>query len=105
MALGLLLIAPKVGREVTGAVLAGMVACLIHPIWKLDAVQGAATVAQRCIRFIGTMIVGVTVVAAFGLYVWPPIKRHTFSAKERAAFEDALKAEQGGDANLEVQIA
>jgi hypothetical protein len=105
MALGLLLIAPKVGREVTGAVLVAMGACLIHPIWKLGFVREAPTLAQRRIRFLCTMIAGVIAVALFGLYVWPPIRRHTLSAKERAAFEDALRAEKGGDANLEVQIA
>jgi hypothetical protein len=105
MALGLLLIAPKVGREVTGIVLVGMVGCLVHPIWKLGIVQGAATALQRWARFIGILIIGMAVVAAFGFYVWPPIRRHALSAKERAAFGDALKTEQGGDVNLEIQIA
>jgi hypothetical protein len=105
MALGLMLIAPKIGREVTGAVLVGMGACLIHPIWKLGFAQEAPTVTRRWIRFLCTMFIGVIVVVLFGLYVWPPIRRHSLTAKERTAFEDALRAEQGGDANLEVQIA
>jgi hypothetical protein len=105
MALGLLLIAPKVGRVVTVAVLIGMVACLMHPIWGLQFVQASSTSARRWMRFLILMAAGVALVVLFGVYVWPPIKRHSLSAVERAAFEDVLRMERGGDENLEVHIA
>src|ERR1700686_2243966 len=53
MALGLLLLAPKVGRIVTVAVLVAMVGCLIHPIWRLRAVQTAPTIIEKLARFVG----------------------------------------------------
>jgi hypothetical protein len=51
------------------------------------------------------MLATVALVAVFGVYVWPPIRRHTLSSDERSVFADVLKAERGGDENLEVHIA
>lgn len=104
LALALLLIAPKLGRLITGVVLIVMAACLVLPIWKLKVVQTATTPARQRLLFSGGMLVSVVLITSFGLYVWPPIRRHTLSANEQAVFVNALRAAHGGDANLEVQI-
>jgi hypothetical protein len=103
MALALLLLAPKVGREVTAVVLILMIALLIHPIWKLNVVQRAPSISAKCKRFGIIMLPTVVLVASFGAYVWPPIKRHLLTAKERTRFEEVLKQQNGAD--LEVQFA
>jgi hypothetical protein len=103
MALGLLLLAPKIGRTVSLLVLVGMAGCLVHPIWKLDFVQKAPNAVWLWVRFMCVMIVGMVVVALFGFYVWPPVKRHQLSAKERIGFENELRPQKGSE--LRVQIA
>jgi hypothetical protein len=104
MALALLLLAPKVGRGVTVFVLVAMAACLIHPIWKLQLVQKqtAAVPAKKWLRFGTAILLAVGTLVIFGIYVWPPIKRHPLSATERREFENALRPQKGPD--LEVQI-
>lgn len=103
MALALLLIAPKIGRGITATVLIAMTACLVRPIWDLGVVQQAPSHPKRNWRFAGIMLASLISVTLFGIYVWPPIKRHTLTAEERASFETALKPQRGPD--LEVQIA
>jgi hypothetical protein len=103
MALALLLIAPKIGRGITAVVLVGMVSCLVHPIWHLDIVQQASSHSIRNWRFTGALLIALISIGLFGMYVWPPIKRHTLTAKERALFENALRPQKGQD--LEIQLA
>jgi hypothetical protein len=102
MALGLYLLAPKIGRQLTAAVLVAMAGCLIHPIWRLRFIQTAPTATQRGWRFAELMTVATLFVATLGVYVWPPIKRHALSQKELTLFENALKPQKGSD--LEIQI-
>jgi hypothetical protein len=102
MALGLLLAAPKIGRDATAVVLVAMAACLFHPIWHFRVVQQASSTSRRASRFAGLMLMAVALVALFGAYVWPPIKRHTLAADERASFKSALSMQKGDD--LDVQI-
>ena len=103
MALALLLLAPKVGREVTTIVLIAMSALLVHPIWKLNFIQRAASISRRCGRLAIIILPTIILVGSFGAYVWPPIKRHTLTVEERRVFEDVVKRQNGG--NVEVQIA
>jgi hypothetical protein len=100
LAFALWLLAPKVGRPLTTVTLGAMAACLAPPIWKLRFVQSAS---RKWLTFSGVMLIAVVSVALFGVYVWPPIKRHVLNAKERAAFENNLRTRKDGD--LEVQIA
>ncbi len=103
MALALLLIAPKIGRAITAVLLVGMASCLVHPIWHLGSVQRASPHSLRNWRFAGILLIALISVGLFGAYVWPSIKRHTLTAKERASFENALKAQKGDD--IEIQLA
>ena len=103
MALALLLIAPKIGRAITAVVLVAMASCLVHPIWHLSIVQQASRHSIRNWRFAGISLVALISMGLFGVYVWPPIKRHTLTAKERASFENALRAQKGDD--IEIQLA
>jgi len=103
MALGLLLIAPKIGRGITAVVLIAMASSLVRPSWQFGFVQGAPSKAKRNWRFAGIMLIAVVSVALFGVYVWPAIKRHTLTAQERALFENALKLQKGDD--LEIKLA
>jgi hypothetical protein len=105
MTLCLLLLAPKIGRGGTAMILTAMGVCLVYPIWHLSIVQAAPGTLWRWVRFSGLLLAGAASVVLFGLYVWPPIKRHALSAKERTSFVDVLKEEKGGDEGLEVHIA
>jgi hypothetical protein len=103
MALVLFLIAPKIGRGITAVVLVAMASFVVNPIWHLGVVQQASPYSTRNWRFAGIMSVALISIAVFGIYVWPPIKRHTLTARERESFENALKAQKGDD--LEIQLA
>jgi hypothetical protein len=103
MALGLFLAAPKLGRDLTLIGLIAMLGCLIHPISQLRMVKKAKSKRTKTSWFIGATAVAVIIVTSFGIYVWPPIKRHPLTADERTSFENALKSQEGGD--LEIQIA
>jgi hypothetical protein len=103
MALGLFVLAQKVGRGVTAVVLITMVAMLVGPIWKLGLVRHATTRGRKIVRFTGVMLVALALVSLFGAYVWPPIKRHTLTAKELASFDNALKTQKGDD--IEIRLA
>jgi hypothetical protein len=103
MALGLYLLAPKIGQPLTLVVLVAMAACLVRPIWRLRIVQAARTPPQKVGRFGELMLVACLLISMLGLYAWPPIKRHLLDQDERTRFENALKAQKDDD--LEVQIA
>ena len=103
MALVLYLLAPKIGQPITLVVLVAMAGCLVRPIWRLRIVQAALTTTQRGCRFGALMLAPCLLISIFGVYVWPPIKRHPLVQGERARFENALKTEKGDD--LEIQIA
>jgi len=103
MALGLFLAAPKLGRDVTFIVLIAMLGCLIHPISQLRMVRKAKSKRIKTAWFVGSLALAAILVTAFGISVWPPIKRHLLTAEERASFENALKPQKGDD--LEIQIA
>jgi hypothetical protein len=103
MALALRLIAPKIGRDITAGVLVAMASCLVQPIWHLGIVQHASPHSIRVRRFTGILFIALVSIGLFGIYVWPPIKRHTLTAKERVLFENALKPQKGDD--LEIQFA
>jgi hypothetical protein len=104
LALALLLIAPKVGRPATVVVLLLMVGCLVPPLRNLRFIREAPTVFSREMRFVLCLLVGVLVVGFLGVYVWPPIKRHTLSPQEQEGFVEALKATHGGDPISQVQL-
>jgi hypothetical protein len=101
-ALALLLAAPKIGRAVTAMMLLFMVACLVHPFWHFRIVQRTSSTPRRAWRFAGLMITALGLIALFGAYVWPPIKRHTLSADERSSFRGALTGQKD---DLDVQIS
>jgi hypothetical protein len=103
MALVLYLLAPKIGQPLTVIVLVAMAAFLIHPIWRLRFLRTALTTKLRVWRFTELLTVAYLFVAMFGIYVWPPIKRHPLSQDERTRFENALKTQKDDD--LEIQIA
>lgn len=103
MALGLYLLAPKIGRLLTAIVLVAMAGCLINPIWRLRFVQASPTATQKGWRFAELMTVAFLCVVFLGVYVWPPIKRHVLNRNELTLFENALKAQKDDD--LEIQIA
>ena len=103
MALGLLLIAPRIGHGITVAVLIAMASCLVNPIWHLGIVQEARSEVSRNWRFIGILLIAFISVGLFGLYAMPPVKRHKLNARERVSFENALKPQKGDD--LQVQLA
>ncbi|HWX38079.1 MAG TPA: hypothetical protein VNY09_02490 [Candidatus Sulfotelmatobacter sp.] len=103
MALALPLIAPKMGRGMTAVVLIAMASCLINPIWHLGIVRRARTGSTRNWRFAGILLIALTSIGLFGAYVWPAVRRHTLTEKERASFENALKSQKGED--LEIQLA
>lgn len=52
-------------------------------------------------RTVGVLAL-VGLISGFGYIEWPPIRRHTLSAKERVEFENALRPQKGSD--LQVQI-
>jgi hypothetical protein len=81
MALALLLLAPKVGRGLTAMVSIAMILLLIQPIWKLGLVQHASSTVRKNGIFVIIMMIAVVFVSVLGAYVWPPIKRHTLTAR------------------------
>lgn len=103
LAFASLLLGPKVGPSVIAILLVAMTFCLLPPMWHLGVVQRASSHSTRNWRFTGVLLIALTLVGLFGMYVWPPIKRHTLTPKERLSFENALKAQKGDD--LEFQIA
>lgn len=102
MALGLFLAAPRIGRGLTASVLIGMFGCLVHPIWQLSFIRRINRVTIKVFSSAGLLFAAM-LIAGFGFYVWPPIKRHPLTARERESFENALKSQKGDD--LEIQIA
>jgi hypothetical protein len=93
MALGILLVAPKVGQIATVVVLIGMAVCLIHPLWKIPYVRKAPSTKQRRIRFAESLIVSSIVLIMFGIYVWPPARRHHLDEREWQAFQKPLRSQ------------
>jgi hypothetical protein len=91
MALGLFLAAPKLGRDVTLIVLVAMLGCLAHPIWQLPVVKNAKSVPGKSLWFMGSMAFSAALITGFAVYVWPPLRRHTVSEKERLRFEEPLR--------------
>jgi hypothetical protein len=102
MALALLLLAPKIGRVITVVVLVGMEACLVHPLWQIGWVQRASG-AKKIKRYVAILLAASVIVSAFGIYVWPPLRRHRLDESEAAAFEKPLKDQR--EAHEEIQIA
>ena len=103
MALGLFLAAPRIGRGLTAIVLLAMFGCLVHPISQLPFIKGIRRTTIKTFALIGLSFIAATLIGGFGLYVWPPIKRHPLSEKEVESFENALKSQEGDD--MEIQIA
>jgi hypothetical protein len=103
IALALFLLAPRVGRDVTSAVLIFIFVLLVHLVWKLNFVQRTTSNSQKARRFGIVMLPTIILAASFSAYVWPPIKRHPLTVNERTRFEAVLKQQDGGD--LEVQFA
>lgn len=103
MALGLLLVAPKIGRGVTAVVIVGMAGCLAHPLWQLRLVQRAPSPRERAYRFAGMMSTALGALMAFGVFVWPPVTRHHLSQREWNRFEKPLRVQQKGE-HEEIQI-
>lgn len=102
MAIGLYLAPEKTPAWVVAG-LAGMIALATHPTLSLPWVRHAGSTKITIRRSIAAMSVMVAIIGLYGWRIWPLIKRHTLSQKERTRFENALKPQKGGD--LEVQIA
>lgn len=102
MALGLLLVAPKVGQIVTVSVLICMAGFLIHPLWKLPYVRKARSTKQRRWRFAEAFLLSSIVLFIFGVYVWPPVKRHRLDEGEWQSFQKPLRSQT--DARERIQI-
>jgi hypothetical protein len=94
MGLALLPLAPKLGRELTGVVLALMLVTAIYPIRHFAISRGKGSSARKIVRFIALMSVAILTEGAFGIYVWPPLRRHELSEKERYKFEESLSAQK-----------
>jgi len=75
MALGLFLLAPKLGHSVTLIMVFAMFACLIHPISQLSIVKKAQSPKKKITRLMSLLTLAAGAIAAFGLYVWPESKR------------------------------
>lgn len=104
MTLGLLLVAPKVGRGVTLIVLIAMVGCLVHPIWQLPAVRHAKSSYTKSFRFVGLMVFATSLITAFGIYVWPPLPYYkTLTVELRENFMNVLKAQKDPKETLIIQ--
>ena len=103
MALGLFLLAPKIGRASTIVVLIAMAGCLVHPLWQLPLVQNAQSLTKKIKLFSSFVLLAFALLALFGVYVWPPVRRHVLSEKERQAFQEPLKVQQKGE-HEEIQI-
>ena len=104
MALALALLAPKIGRPITIAVLFAMAACLIHPIAQLKAVREAPSIKTKAWRFAGIMTLAITLVTAFGIYVWPPFpyyKKLTVTVREK--FMSVLQSQKEPKETLVIQ--
>jgi hypothetical protein len=102
MAIGLLLAAPKIGQIATVLALIGMAACLVHPLWKFPYVRNASTMRQRRWRFAEAIIVSSIILFVFGVYVWPPAKRHRLDKGEWQAYQKPLGRQK--DAKERIQI-
>lgn len=81
MALGLLLLAPKLGRHATFIVLIAMFSCLIHPVWQLPVVKRAQSMGRKIFLFSSFMVLAAVLIASFGVYVWPESKRAVIVTK------------------------
>jgi hypothetical protein len=103
MTLALFLAAPKLGRVLTLVGLIAMFGCLVHPIWQVPFIRRRKRTPFGISSFVGSLLVAATLISAFGFYVWPQVKRHTLTTREREAFENALKTQKGDD--LEIQVA
>jgi hypothetical protein len=99
MAIALWLAAPKIGRLPTALGLLLMTTFLAHAIWKTESLQ---TGSKRWAKLTGAGLVALTFLMIFGLWVWPPIRRHFLSTKERIWFETPLKSVGGGDLKIQV---
>jgi hypothetical protein len=103
MALALLPLAPKLGRELTAVVLILMVGTLWYPAWHFTGGVTGKIERSRRMFFTVAMVAISALHILFGVYVWPPIKRHVLTAEERTSFENALKTQKGDE--IEIQIA
>jgi hypothetical protein len=88
--LALLPLAPKLGRGVTAGALVVMFLALLYP--TKHAVT-SMSVRPRKSFYLWTIVflVDVGLIVAFGLYAWPPLRRHHLTAKETQRFEQAIK--------------
>jgi hypothetical protein len=88
--LALFPLAPKLGRGVTAGALVVMFLALLYPTKHAVA---SLNVRFRKSVYVWTIVllIDVGLVVAFGLYVWPPLRRHHLTAKETQGFEQAIK--------------
>lgn len=93
LALGLLLLAPKLGRTGTFFVLLAMATSLVYPLIQTPWVRKQVGF-WKWGTFSGLMMIAIIVIAGFGIYVWPPLPYyHTLSAQERTKFIGILKSQ------------
>jgi hypothetical protein len=88
-------------------VIAGLsliVCLLLHPVFHLPWLKNADSAIKKLCRSAVALVLMLSIVLLFGIYVWPPIRRHTLSEQEENEFIRVLKEEKGGDQNIEVQI-
>lgn len=102
MAVGLYLAPYKTPLSVCVGLIC-MVLFATHPTLHLSWITGADSTHKKITYSLVAMLGMILLVGFYGWYVWPSIKRHTLTARERASFENALKSQKGDD--LEVQIA
>jgi hypothetical protein len=99
MAIGLWIAAPKIGRVPTALGLAGMAVFMGHALWRTEF---ARIDSKRRIKLVLVSVISAGVLTAFGIWVWPPIKRHVLNEREREWFEKPLRTVGGDD--LDIQI-
>jgi hypothetical protein len=80
-----------------------MVLLALHPTLHLPWILDVDSNRKKLFRSVVATSGMIALIILYGWYVWPPIKRHTLTAKELASFENALEIQKGDD--LEVQLA
>jgi|SRR5580692_5582820 hypothetical protein len=95
-----LVVAPPKTRGDTISALVILFAVLLYPI--LHLVHAALQTRLRWTQVPVAIILTTALVSAIGYRVWPPIRRHTLSEKERAAFEKPLREQK--EPREEIQI-
>jgi hypothetical protein len=77
-----------------------MFGSLVYPL--LHLVRAALQTRMKSARVPTAIILSAILVSAVGYSVWPPIRRHTLSDKERALFEKPLSEQKGPREEIQI---